>query len=99
MTKFVMVELTPGLGLNHSDTGVRYNAICPDQVETLFVSARIAKYSHPAPAYRERSATQLNQLMIWPKEIAAEAVHLAADSSAMVRGITLMIDGSKTADQ
>jgi len=99
MTKFVMVGLTPGLGLNHSNTGVRCNAICPDRVETLFVAARITKYPNPAPAYRERSATQLNRRMIWPKEIAAAAIHLAVDSSAMVTGITLMIDGSKTADK
>jgi NAD(P)-dependent dehydrogenase (short-subunit alcohol dehydrogenase family) len=66
-------------------------------VETPFVSARIAEYPDPAKAYREMSATQLNGRMVRPEEVAAAAVYLAADQSAMVTGSALMIDGGWTA--
>ena len=96
-TKFAVVGLTKALALDHSHTGVRFNAICPGRVETPFVSARIAEYPDPAKAYREMSATQLNGRMVRPEEVAAAAVYLAADQSAMVTGSALMIDGGWTA--
>ena len=72
-TKFAVVGLTKALALDHSHTGVRFNAICPGRVETPFVSARIAEYPDPAKAYREMSATQLNGRMVRPEEVAAAA--------------------------
>jgi NAD(P)-dependent dehydrogenase (short-subunit alcohol dehydrogenase family) len=96
-TKHAIVGLTKSLALDHSHTGVRFNAICPGRVETPFVQARIAQYPDPAQAYREMSATQLTGRMARPDEIAAAALYLAADESAMVTGSNLMIDGGWTA--
>lgn len=92
-TKFAVVGLTKALTLDHSLTGVRFNAICPGRVETPFVSARLKEYSDPEAAYREMCSTQLTGRMIRPEEVAAAALYLAADESAMVTGTTLMIDG------
>jgi len=61
------------------------------------VQARIAEYPDPAQAYREMAATQLNGRMVRPDEIAAAALYLAADESAMVTGSNQMIDGGWTA--
>ena len=97
MTKHAIVGLTKSLALDHSHTGVRFNAICPGRVETPFVQARIAQYPDPGQAYREMSATQLNGRMARPDEIAAAALYLAADESAMVTGSSLMIDGGWSA--
>ena len=97
MTKHAIVGLTKSLALDHSHTGVRFNAICPGRVETPFVQARIAQYPDPDQAYREMSATQLNGRMARPDEIAAAALYLAADESAMVTGSSLMIDGGWSA--
>ena len=92
-SKFAAVGLTKSLALDHSHTGVRFNAICPGRVETPFVTARVKEYPDPEAAYREMCATQLTGRMVRPAEVAAAALYLAADESAMVTGSTLMIDG------
>jgi len=97
MTKHAVVGLTKALALDHSHTGVRFNAICPGRVETPFVQARIAGYPDPAQAYRDMASTQLNGRMARPDEIAAAALYLAADESAMVTGSTLLVDGGWSA--
>ena len=97
MTKHAIVGLTKSLALDHSHTGVRFNAICPGRVETPFVKARIAEYADTEKAYREMASTQLNGRMARPDEIAAAALYLAADESAMVTGSNLMIDGGWSA--
>jgi 2-keto-3-deoxy-L-fuconate dehydrogenase len=97
VTKHAIVGLTKSLALDHSHQGVRFNAICPGRVETPFVKARIAQYPDPEKAYREMSATQLTGRMARPDEIAAAALYLAADESAMVTGSNLMIDGGWSA--
>jgi 2-keto-3-deoxy-L-fuconate dehydrogenase len=92
-TKFAVVGLTKALALDHSHTGVRFNCICPGRVETPFVLARLKEYPDPEAAYRDMASTQLNGRMARPEEIAAAALYLAADESAMVTGSSLMIDG------
>jgi 2-keto-3-deoxy-L-fuconate dehydrogenase len=96
-TKFAVVGMTKALALDHSHTGVRFNCICPGRVETPFVLARLKEYPDPEAAYREMASTQLNGRMAKPEEIAAAALYLAADESAMVTGSTLMIDGGWSA--
>ncbi len=97
VSKHAVVGLTKALALDHSHTGVRFNAICPGRVETPFVKARVAEYPDPEKAYREMAATQLNGRMVRPEEVAAAALYLAADESAMVTGSNLMIDGGWSA--
>ncbi|MFZ5495366.1 MAG: SDR family NAD(P)-dependent oxidoreductase [Verrucomicrobiota bacterium] len=93
ITKHAVVGLTKALALDHSHTGVRFNTICPGRVETPFVKARLAEYPDPEKAYRDMASTQLNGRMARPEEIAAAALYLAADESAMVTGSNLVIDG------
>jgi NAD(P)-dependent dehydrogenase (short-subunit alcohol dehydrogenase family) len=97
VSKHAIVGLTKALALDHSHTGVRFNAICPGRVETPFVQSRIKEYPDPEKAYREMASTQLNGRMATPDEIAAAALYLAADESAMVTGSNLLIDGGWTA--
>jgi len=96
-TKFAVVGLTKAMALDHSHSGVRFNAICPGRVETPFVTARLKEYPDPEAAYREMCSTQLTGRMIRPEEVAAAALYLAADESAMVTGSALMIDGGWSA--
>ena len=96
-TKFAVVGLTKALALDHSHTGVRFNCICPGRVETPFVLQRLKEYPDPQAAYRDMASTQLNGRMAKPEEVAAAALYLAADESAMVTGSTLMIDGGWSA--
>src|SRR6266403_1510024 len=96
-TKFAVVGMTKALSLDHSHTGVRFNCICPGRVETPFVTARLKEYPDPQAAYREMASTQLNGRMVQSGEVAAAALYLAADESAMVTGSALMIDGGWSA--
>jgi 2-keto-3-deoxy-L-fuconate dehydrogenase len=96
-TKFAVVGMTKALALDHSHTGVRFNCICPGRVETPFVMARLQEYPDPQAAYRDMALTQLNGRMAKPEEIAAAALYLASDESAMVTGSALMIDGGWSA--
>lgn len=97
VSKHAVVGLTRALALDHSSTGVRFNAICPGRVETPFVQARLAEYPDRAAAYREMASTQLNGRMVRPDEVAAVALYLASDESAMVTGSCQMIDGGWSA--
>jgi len=97
VTKHAVVGLTRALALDHSHTGVRFNAICPGRVETPFVQKRIAEYPDPAQAYRDMASTQLTGRMVRPAEVAAAALYLASDEAAMVTGSCLMIDGGWSA--
>jgi NAD(P)-dependent dehydrogenase (short-subunit alcohol dehydrogenase family) len=97
VSKHAIVGLTRALALDHSHTGVRFNALCPGRVETPWVQARIAEYPDPAQAYREMAATQLTGRMARPEEVAAAALYLASDEAAMVTGSCLMIDGGWSA--
>lgn len=96
-TKFAVVGLTKALALDHSHTGVRFNAVCPGRVETPFVNARIAEYPDPESARRDMASTQLNGRMVRPDEVAAAVLYLASDEVAMVTGSCLMIDGGWSA--
>jgi NAD(P)-dependent dehydrogenase (short-subunit alcohol dehydrogenase family) len=96
-TKFAVVGLTKSLTLDHSHTGVRFNCICPGRVETPFALQRIAESPDPAQAYKDMAATQLTGRMAKPAEIAAAALYLAADESAMVTGSSLLVDGGWSA--
>lgn len=96
-SKFAVVGLTKSLALDHSHTGVRFNCVCPGRVETPFARKRIAESADPERARREMAATQLTGRMAEPREIAAAALYLAADESAMVTGSSLLIDGGWSA--
>jgi NAD(P)-dependent dehydrogenase (short-subunit alcohol dehydrogenase family) len=97
VTKFAVVGLTKSLALDHSHTGVRFNCICPGRVETPFAMKRIAESPDPEQAYRDMAGTQLVGRMAKPAEIAAAALYLAADESAMVTGSSLLVDGGWSA--
>lgn len=96
-SKHAVAGMTKALALDHSHTGVRFNAICPGRVETPFVRARIAEYPDPEAAAREMASTQLNGRMVRPDEVAALALYLASDASAMVTGSCQLIDGGWSA--
>ena len=96
-TKFAVVGMTKAAALDHADTKVRFNCICPGRVETPFVQARLLEYPDPKKAYEEMASTQALKRMGRPEEIAAAALYLAADESQFVTGSALIIDGGWSA--
>ncbi len=96
-SKHAVVGMTRCLALDHAQTGVRVNCLCPGRVETPFVKSRLAEYPDREAAYREMCSTQANGRMGRPEEIAAFALYLASDESSFVTGAALAIDGGMTA--
>lgn len=96
-TKFAIVGMTKALALDHSASGVRFNAICPCRVETPWVAQRLTEYPDPVAARRDMESTQLAGRMARPDEIAAAALYLASDEAAMVTGSSLMVDSGWSA--
>ncbi|MDQ2798801.1 MAG: SDR family oxidoreductase, partial [Armatimonadota bacterium] len=96
-TKFAVVGLTKSMALDHADSKVRINCICPGRVETPFMRARIQEYPDPEQARAEMAATQALKRMGEPEEIAAAALYLASDEAAFVTGSSLIIDGGWSA--
>jgi 2-keto-3-deoxy-L-fuconate dehydrogenase len=92
-TKFAVVGLTKCMALDHAESQVRVNCICPGRVETPFVQQRIKEYPDPKKAYDEMAASQALGRMGKPEEIAAAALYLASDEAAFVTGSCLLIDG------
>ncbi len=96
-SKHAVVGMTRCAALDHAQSGVRVNCICPGRIETPFVTSRLAEYPDPEAAYREMCSTQANGRMGTPAEVAALALYLAADESSFVTGAAFPIDGGMTA--
>lgn len=96
-TKFAVVGMTKAAALDHAESKVRFNCICPGRVETPFVKARLGEYPDPQKAYEEMASTQALKRMGRPEEIAAAALYLAANESQFVTGSALIIDGGWSA--
>lgn len=96
-TKSAVSGMTRCMALDHADSGVRFNAICPGRVETPFVTARLKEYPDPVAARKQMTGTQALDRMGHPDEIAAAAHYLAADESSFVTGTEFIIDGGWTA--
>ncbi len=96
-TKFAVVGMTKCMALDHAESQVRFNCICPGRVETPFVQSRIKEYPDPQKAYAEMTATQALGRMGTPEEIAAAAHYLASDEASFLTGSALITDGGWSA--
>ena len=96
-TKFAVVGLTKCMALDHGETGVRINCICPGRVDTPFVQARLKEYPEPEKFMQQMVAPHALKRLAQPVEIANAALYLACDESAFVTGSSFVIDGGYSA--
>jgi 2-keto-3-deoxy-L-fuconate dehydrogenase len=100
-SKAAVIGLTKSVAADFVGRGVRCNAICPGTVQSPSLDARIAAQAAASgqSADAVRSAFVARQPMGRlgsTAEIAALAVHLAADESAFTTGTTIIVDGGMT---
>jgi 2-keto-3-deoxy-L-fuconate dehydrogenase len=97
VTKHAVVGMTRAMAMDHSQTGVRINCICPGRTQTPFVEARLKEYPNPQDYLKQMVAPHALKRMAQPSEIAAAAVFLASDESTFVTGSAMAVDGGYTA--
>jgi NAD(P)-dependent dehydrogenase (short-subunit alcohol dehydrogenase family) len=97
LTKHAVVGMTRAMAMDHGQTGVRINCICPGRTQTPFVEARLREYADPQEYLKQMVAPHALKRLAQPSEIAAAAVFLASDEAAFVTGSAMVVDGGYTA--
>lgn len=96
-TKAAIVGFTRGLAVDFAANGIRANVICPGTIDTPSLEARAQATGDRDKAWQVFIGRQPVGRLGRPEEIAALAVHLAADESAYTTGAVYVADGGSTA--
>lgn len=101
VSKAALVALTKNLALCHACDRIRVNAVCPGPVEaTRMMETDLAQAPDREAALRNLLAASplvsAHGRMITPNEVAQAVLYLVSDSSLMVTGTALAIDGGKS---
>lgn len=98
-SKAAIVMMTRAIAIDYVDEGIRSNCICPARVETPFVTGYLQRYYPDEVEERFAALSRYQPVgrMIRPDEVAAMAVFLASEESAMITGQSFVIDGGVTA--
>jgi NAD(P)-dependent dehydrogenase (short-subunit alcohol dehydrogenase family) len=93
MTKHAVEGLTKAMAVELAPSGVRVNALAPTFIETPMTRSMLED-----PGFKEFVMRMIPLgRMAQPGDVAAAALYLASDASAMVTGHSLRIDGGWTA--
>jgi len=94
MTKGGIAQLTRALAIDHSQEGIRVNAICPGWIETPMNAA----FFDLGPQIKEQAA-RLHAIgrIGTPEDVAYGALFLVSEEAAFVTGSLLTIDGGFSA--
>ncbi|MCS5630406.1 MAG: SDR family oxidoreductase [Pirellulaceae bacterium] len=100
-SKGALIALTRSLALCHSPDQIRVNAVCPGPVgDTVMMDQGLQETGDPVAAYQATvDASPIARAagrMIHVDEIASAVLYLAGDSSLMVTGTSIAIDGGKS---
>jgi 3-oxoacyl-[acyl-carrier protein] reductase len=95
-SKGAVITLTRALALEVAPHGVRVNAICPAMAKTPMTKEFIGEPENSDVWERLGQDLPLGRL-VTPADVAAAALWLASDASAMVTGSCLPVDGGRCA--
>ncbi len=93
MTKHAVEGLTKAMAVELAPKGVRVNALAPTFIETPMTRSMLDEPGFKEFVQRMIPLGRVGQ----PNDVAAAALYLASDASAMVTGHSLRIDGGWTA--
>nr|WP_298685126.1 SDR family oxidoreductase [uncultured Dongia sp.] len=95
-SKAAVIGLTKAVAADFVTKGIRCNAICPGTVESPSLQDRMRAQGDYDKARAAFIARQPMGRLGTPEEIAAVAVFLASDESALMTGTALAVDGGWT---
>lgn len=95
-SKAAVIGLTKSVAADFVTKGIRCNAICPGTVESPSLQDRMRAQGDYDKARAAFIARQPMGRLGTPAEIAAAAVFLASDESALMTGTALAVDGGWT---
>ena len=95
-SKAAVIGLTKAVAADFVTKGIRCNAICPGTVESPSLQDRMRAQGDYEKARAAFIARQPMGRLGTPEEIAAVAVFLASDESALMTGTALAVDGGWT---
>jgi len=97
-SKGALLQLTRCMALDMAPHNIRVNCICPGYVRTEGTVKHMELNNMSEEEYnREGSATNFQNRVAKPREIAYGALFLASSESSFVTGAPLMMDGGWTA--
>lgn len=91
-TKGALIALTQSLALELGDR-VRFNAVCPGQIETRMMAKALADPVRVAAMHAGIPVGRLGR----PEDVAAAVAWLLSADAAFVNGSVLVLDGGETA--
>ena len=93
MTKFGLEGLTKGMALDLAKDNIRVNTVCPTFVETPMVKNFFKNKKFKKEVIKNIPLGKLATV----SDIATAVAFLASDSSSMITGTSLVVDGGWTA--
>ncbi len=96
-SKAGVLALTRAMAIDHGESGIRVNAICPGYTETPLLQAYFDRADEPRRAKAEIEALHPIGRLGRPEDIAEAALFLASDAASFITGTYLVVDGGLTA--
>ena len=93
MTKFGLEGLTRGMAIDLAKSNIRVNTVCPTFVLTPMVKGFFKNKKFKKDIMRNIPLGRVAE----ESDVATAVAFLAADSSAMITGTSLVVDGGWTA--
>lgn len=93
-SKGAVIALTRALAVDHVDSGIRVNCVCPGTVDSPWVRGLVEDAGESLEALRAR---QPMGRLGTPAEIADAAIFLASERASFATGTVFTIDGGMTA--
>ena len=93
MTKFGIEGLTKGMALDLAKYNIRVNSVCPN----IVLTPRTKKYFADKKYSRYVKASTPIKKVVSVSDVATAVTFLASDSSSMITGSSIVIDGGWTA--